>query len=343
MITRRKVIAFLCTLVALLFASCKSTPKEKTETPAPVETPKEETPVEQPKEETPAEQKSDYSESNAALLQKVADARSAAVAAGGDSANPAAFKAAEAEYAVEQKASADDSSKDLSAALNDLVARYNAITSYAQAKAKKDRIDSLNFAGYDQSDYNAGSKILEELSDPVANVSAGSDLYKKADAADKDFDAVLTAGFKAQAKAAREEAYKAKQNADSVKASVSRKADYDAAVALFNKGDSEYVTKNPEGAASSYTASKDSFTKLYTEISDARAKAQAAIDAAKKRVADSESVASTADTTTPLGDTKVEGIEDENAKLLEEDDFSSTSGATEVSETITDDEGVPAK
>lgn len=345
MITRRKVIAFLCTLVALLFASCKSAPKEqkKTETPAPVETPKEETPVEQPKEETPAAPKSDYSESNAALLQKVADARNAAIAAGGDSANPTAYAAAEAEYAAEQKASSDDSSVDLTDALNDLIARYNALSSFAQAKAKKDRVDSLNFASYDQSDYDSGSKILDELSSASSNIAKGTDLYKKADIADREFNAVLNAGFKAQAKAARDEAYKAKQNADSVKASVSRKDEYDAAVALFNKGDSEYVTKNPEGAVTSYTSARDSFTKLYTEISDARAKAQAAIDAAKKRVADSQSVATTADTTAPLGDTKVKGIEDENTKLLEDDDFSSSNGATEVSATITDNEGAPEK
>ena len=66
------------------------------------------------------------------------------------------------------------------------------------------------------------------------------------------------------------------------------------------------------------------FTKLFTEISDARAKAQAAIEAAKKRVSESAEVAVEADNKAPLTDGEVEGIEDEDAQLLSEDDFSAT-------------------
>jgi len=117
MIKRRHVVVILCSAAALLFAACKSTPKaeEKKTTPAPTEETK--TP-----DKTP-ETKNDYSEANAALLKKVEDARSAALAAGADSVNQAGYGAAEAEYETE-KAAVASSTADLSVALNDLIARY---------------------------------------------------------------------------------------------------------------------------------------------------------------------------------------------------------------------------
>src|SRR5574344_731457 len=296
MIRRRHLAVLLCASVALIFAACKSTPKaeEKKETPA-QEQPKTEEPVaeEQPKEETKVETK-DYSEANATLMQKVAAARDEAIAAGAENANPVGYKAAEAEYETEKKASGD-STADLSVALNDLVARYNAMTAYANAKAKKDRIDSLNFASYDQSDYDAGSATLDELSGATANIAKGSDLNKKASQADRQFAAVLTTGFKSLAKTERTAAYNAKVQADSVKAAVSHKDEHNAAVETFRQGDQNYVTGNPEGSIDNYKSAKESFTNLYNTISDARAQAQAKIDAAKKRVADSNAVATEAD------------------------------------------------
>lgn len=339
MIKRIKNVALLCACVALLFAACKSAPKAEPKT-APVETPKQEEKTEE-KVEVPAVVANDYSQSNADLLAKVAAARDAAIAAGAEAANPDGYKAAEVEYDAE-KAAAGDSTADLTVPMNDLIARYNALASFANAKAKKDRIDSLNFASYDQSDYDAASALLDELSAPTANIAKGKDLYDKAGSAENKFDAVLNAGFKAQAKDARTAAFKAKQQADSVKAAVSRKAEYDQGVESFRSGDQNYVTKNPEGAVEQYVAAKDMFTKLYTEISDARAQALAAIEAAKKRVSDSNAVASKADADAPLGDTKVQGIEDPDAKLLEDDDFSSAdSAAVSVDETLS--EGVPEK
>jgi len=127
----------------------------------------------------------------------------------------------------------------------------------------------------------------------------------------------------------------AKKLADGVKASVSRKTDYDAAVKNFKDGDSNYVTGNPEGALANYTKAKESFNGLYNDIADKRAKAQAAIEAAKARVQESENAAIEADAQAPLGDGEVEGIEDENARLLEEDDFTAAENSTvEVSSDI---------
>ena len=312
---------------ALSFIACGSTPEPEA---APVE-PVVEEPVETPAVEEPSE---DYSDANKALLAKVEESRKAAVAAGAEDADPNGLAAADAILEA-QKALADSDAGDMSAVLNDLNDRYLALEAYAKAKAKKDKIDSLDYSGYNKSSYDAGVKILEELARPESNLVPGAARLKQAQSADEAFDAVLNSAFKALAKEERTAAYEAKKLADSVKASVSRKTDYDAAVKNFKDGDSNYVTGNPEGALANYTKAKESFNGLYNDIADKRAKAQAAIEAAKARVQESENVAIEADAQAPLGDGEVEGIEDENARLLEEDDFTAAENSTvEVSSDI---------
>ena len=153
-------------------------------------------------------------------------------------------------------------------------------------------------------------------------VLPGAIQLKNAQTAGAYFDAVLNDAFRALAKDARKKAVASKKNADSVKAAVSRKTDYDKAVKFVTDGDSMFVTGGAEKAVDSYNQAAASFEKLYNDISEKRAQAQAAIDAAKKRVAESEQTAEQADETVPLGDEKVEGIEDEDTQLLESDDFS---------------------
>ncbi|MBE6354836.1 hypothetical protein [Treponema sp.] len=312
---------------ALSFIACGSTPEPEA---APVE-PVVEEPVETPAVEEPSE---DYSDANKALLAKVEESRKAAVAAGAEDADPNGLAAADAVLEA-QKALADSGAGDMSAVLNDLNDRYLALEAYAKAKAKKDKIDSLDYSGYNKPSYDAGVKILEDLARPESNLVPGANRLKQAQSAEGAFDAVLNSAFKALAKEERTAAYEAKKLADGVKASVSRKTDYDAAVKNFKDGDSNYVTGNPEGALANYTKAKESFNGLYNDIADKRAKAQAAIEAAKARVQESENAAIEADAQAPLGDGEVEGIEDENARLLEEDDFTAAENSTvEVSSDI---------
>lgn len=334
----KKLALFVCAFSALSFFACKSTPEEE---PAPVEEEQQEVESEV-QEEIPEEsvepelEAQDFSEANKSLLSDVENARQSAIDSGADKNAAQAFALTEAEYNT-AKLSVQTSTEDMSKLLGDLKNRYDALNLFSQAKSLKNRIDELNFASYDQNSYDEGSKILEELSDPKSLVAFGSTWSSNAQKAKSDFEKVLDLGFRAVARDERTQAFKAKRNADEVKASVSRKADYDKAVSQFSLGDSKYVTKDPEGSIENYRTAKDEFTRLYEEISVLRAKAQAAVDEAKNRVAQSESTAQTADEEVPLGDENVEGIEDENATLLEEDDFSvAESSVVEVSENIDD-------
>ncbi|MCR5218941.1 hypothetical protein [Treponema sp.] len=311
------------TVSAMAFISCGSTPEPEA---APVEPVVEEPAVEEPS--------GDYSDANKELLAKVEESRKAAIAAGAEDADAAGLAAADAILEA-QKALAESDAGDMSDVLLDLNNRYLALEAYAKAKAKKDRIDSLDYSKYNKAAYDGGAKTLADLSKPESNLLPGANRLKQAQSADESFDAVLDSAFKALAKEERTAAYEAKKLADSVKASVSRKTDYDAAVKNFKDGDSNYVTGNPEGALTNYTKAKDSFNGLYNDIADKRAKAQAAIEAAKARVQESENVAIEADAQHPLGDGEVEGIEDENAQLLEADDFTAAENSSvEVSSDI---------
>ena len=81
-----------------------------------------------------------------------------------------------------------------------------------------------------------------------------------------------------------------------------------------------------ESALDYYDEAYDIFASLYEDISEKRAAALAAIEAAKKSVEESAAVAQEADLEAPLtGD--VDGIEDEDAVLLEEDDYANPEDA----------------
>ncbi len=300
------LIFALSSVLALAFFGCKSTPEDDTG---------EET---EPIEKTEEPEVLDFSASNASKITLVDEAREAAVKAGAEKYAQTAFNAAEAEY-LTVKASSADSATDITVAADDLIARYKGLEAYSDALFKKEYIDKNSYSSYDQKDYDDAGIIIDELSKSL--VVTGKDFYEKAASADSKYTLVLATAFKKIANDERAAAVKAKKDADAVKASVSQKELYKAAVDLLNKGDSNYATGNAEDAASDYRSAKDAFTSLAQEVTKAREQALAAIEAAKQRTQNSENLAAEADVKVPLAD-GAEGIEAEDAVLLEEDDFS---------------------
>ena len=312
-----KKIKFIVLAVSLIsavfFASCKSTPEpEPAPSPAPVE-------KESEQESAPVEIIKDYTEENKVSFEKIDSARQSAIDAGAEKVNPLGWAAAEAELKAEQAAFQTTPAADLSIALDDLEARYNALASQAKAVSLKARIDELDFSSYAQSNYNNGCAALDELSLPTANIAKGKDLFAKASMAEESFVSVLKSGFRVLAKAERSDSVLSKKNADS--AAVSKATDYSSAVEKIKAADQNYATGNPEEAYNLYKEASGIFQAIYEDISTKRAAALAAIEAAKAKVANSEAAAKEADQKAPLGDQKVQGIEDADAKLLEDDSF----------------------
>ncbi len=321
-----RIAAILCALTACGFIACKSAPKEE---PAPVEEPVTETPQPQPEPEPepepqpePEPEKADFSEANKALLEKLEEARNKAVEADAKYYYPKEFAAADESGDKVKKDVEENPNTDYSADINDLIARYEALAKAAEAQRMKKRVDEMAFSEFDQAAYDAGSAALDKFgaggsgAEQLVNASAAYDAYKL----------LLNKGFIALAGKERNAALEAKKNADSVKAGVSQKETYGQASDSFKKADSSYVTKDIEGAYEGYKFARETYTALFEKVSAARAAAQAAIERAKQRTADSANYASDADEIAPLT-APVKGIEDENAVLLEEDNLANPDDA----------------
>lgn len=334
---KRNLVVLSCAAAAVLFASCGSTPKaEKKEAQpaAPAET-KVEKPAEQPVQ--PVETVTEKTD-NSSDLAKAASARDAAVAAGADKTTPDQFAAVDVLYKSLQAAA--ETGADTSAGLQDVTARYNALEKYAKALDAKKRVDDLGYASYDQSAYDKGNTAVNSLKDLFINPAAtGAQWLEQADTAYNSYNAVLTTAFKKLAKDERTAAFTAKRNADGIKAGVAAKDSYDAAVQEFRAGDSSYSMQNPESAYNHYQTAQKGFETLYNDVSAKRAAAQAAIDAAKQKAAESAQSAEQADKTAPLTGDNIKGIEAEDAVLLEKQEFADPKAAeADVPADITDSE-----
>ena len=321
-----RITAVFCLLTAFGFVACKSAPKEE---PAPVEEPVVEAPQPEPEPEPqpepepePEPEKPDFSEANKALLEKLEEARNKAVEADAKYYYPNEFASADEAGEKVKKSVEENPSEDYSADINDLIARYEALAKASEAQRMKKRVDEMEFSEFDKAAYDAGSSALDKFSqggsgaEQLVNASAAYDAYKL----------LLNKGFIALAGKERNAALAAKKNADSVKAGVSQKETYGQAADSFKKADSAYVTKDIEGAYEGYKSAKETYTALYEKVSAARAAAQAAIERAKQRTADSANYATDADEIAPLTG-QVKGIEDENAVLLEEDNLANPDDA----------------
>ena len=106
---------------------------------------------------------------------------------------------------------------------------------------------------------------------------------------------------------------------------------------MFQLGDSLYSMQNPKKAYEQYSNCKSLFAVLAKEVSEKREAALKAIEAAKKRVEESANIAAQADARTPI-DEPIEGIEEEETVLLEEDTYENPEDAVIEITTVFEDE-----
>ena len=306
----KKVILVLLSLFTVLFfISCGSKPAEEgTEPEAPE--------VEDTTGISDVVSDLTDADSYAQFLAKINDARKEAIEAGAERNCP------EQMNKLDYLLSGLKDSEDKESAAQSIIDRYKLLSNFSRAKDIKKEIDDNGYASYAKNNYDSGVKNLEKVE---AVFSQESDDYPRtvfvdAENAYKDFNTVINVAYKKIAKEDREVAMEAKKNADSVKAGVARKAEYKEAADLVQTGDSLYAMQSAKKASEKYKDAASKFTYLYEDVSAKRAAAQAAIDEAKKRVAESEKFAEEADVKAPIKE-KVEGIEDEDAVLLEADNY----------------------
>ncbi len=309
----KKVSIILLSIFTLLFfISCGSKPA--------AEEPSPEAPEVTETVEDLAENIADEGISEAAklaqLMEQINDARQAAIDAGADKNCPDQMN--KLDYLLAGLKDSDNPD----AAAKSIIDRYNLLANYSTAVETKKEIDENGYDSYAKNDYNRGVSNLEKVEAAFDADSADFDktVFVAAENAVKDFNTVINVAYKKIAKEERENAMEAKKDADSVKAGVARKAEYKEATDLITTGDSLYAMQNAKKATEKYKEATEKLTYLYKDVSEKRAAAQAAIEEAKKRVAESEKFAEEADVKAPITE-QVEGIEDEDAVLLEADDY----------------------
>ncbi len=314
-----KKILFVLGLSAFLFSSCGSKPKTDDGVSQKIESDISEA-VEETKETVEEVKENIELTDNSEILDSLNSAREAALAGGCESLCPEQFSQAESLYkTLEPQAKAG---ANLGSALDDLKARYEAMEKYSQSLKLKSQIEENAFQSYDNANYEKANSIVESFTDStsLSNIS-GKAMNEKIDGAYKAYKTVIFKAFREKAKVSRTEAFKSKQNADSVKAGVAEKSEYAKAVEEFKSGDASFSIQNPEGALNHYENAKVQFESLYQSVKEKREAAQKAMDEAKKLVEESKNYAENADVESPLEGENIQGIEKQDAVLLEEEKF----------------------
>ena len=269
----KKVSIILLSIFTLLFfISCGSKPAAEDETP---EAPEVTEAVEDLSENIADEGLSEAAKL-AQLMEQINDARQAAIDAGADKNCP--DQMSKLDYLLAGLKDSDNPD----AAAKSIIDRYNLLANFSTAVETKKEIDENGYDSYAKNDYNRGVGNLEKVE---AAFNSNSDDFDKsvfvnAENAVKDFNTVINVAYKKIAKEEREAAMEAKKKADSVKAGVARKTEYNEAADLMQSGDSLYSMQNAKKAAEKYKEANSKFTYLYQDVSEKRAAAQAAIEEA---------------------------------------------------------------
>ena len=257
---------------------------------------------------------------NSSALEKTEAARKAAIEAGADKIAQEQFSAADALY--DSLKNQSETGLDISIPLGDVEKRYLALTAYANALENRKKIEANDLISYDENSYNEGCAALSEFENLNSSTNLlGTLMFDKANMANGKFINVLNKAYKQLAKEARVDAFKAKKDADAVKAGVAAKAEYTKAAEEFKAGDQNYAMQNAESAYTHYLKSTEQFAAVAEKVAEKRAAAQKAIDEAKAKVEAAANYATKADQEKPLEGENIEGIESEDAVLLEDDSY----------------------
>jgi hypothetical protein len=168
--------------------------------------------------------------------------------------------------------------------------RYRSLTLGAEAYRVREEVLRRDFAGFDADNFKRGDEALTAAAGAYEG-AAIKDALSGAAEAKFHYDTVLKAGWAAYAAQVRALAAKERQNAINAKADVAVKADFTGIERVFNQAESAYRSASYEDAVPLYIRSEAGFVALAQAAEEKRRIAQAAIDAAEKKLEESDAAA----------------------------------------------------
>lgn len=172
--------------------------------------------------------------------------------------------------------------------------RYRALAAGAGAFTLREEIVRLDFSGFDADNFKLGEDAFNAALDAYEG-GGPQDALSGASEAKLRFGTALKAGWAAYAAQVRALAQRERQNALNAKADVAVKNDFTAIERIFTQAESSYRREGYEEAVNLYVKSEAGFVALAQAAEEKRRIAQAAIDAAEKKLAESETAAINAD------------------------------------------------
>lgn len=323
----KHLCAVLCGIAALSLVACKSTPKSTADADG---TKKSALTADAAKAAAEkAKKEAEIAKKTEAAIANADSARQAAIDAGAEKYYPKLLNDIDKQYDALKKKIAANPGTDYSAEVAEIAKKYEALEKASLARKMQDDMANLDFdfSSVDKNAAQTGADALKKFNSLNSNAS-GDDLLSSAEAAYNAYKTLLDKGYRAMAARERNDALKAKKDADSVKAAVAKKTkeQYTKAANTFVKADALYSRGSTYDAYSGYKTAKESYLELYEIVKQDREAAQAALEKAKQRVAEAANYSAEADTIAPITE-KVAGIEDENVTLLEKDEFANPNDA----------------
>nr|MBP3282150.1 hypothetical protein [Treponema sp.] len=258
-------------------------------------------------------------------IAEVEVARENALAANADKRYPDYFKAFDAEkdaaVAKFEKDSEDTSKKPNLAVLNGLVAKYNSVETASKATDLKEQLSPLSSSASLAYEFKRAATELDKYS-KLGTKASGATLNSQAEKAYKLYSSLLVNGYPELVKQEKVNVADAKKLAEGENAQVytSTRDSYKESAELYWNALDLDSASDKEAAYNGYKAAKDSYMEQYETAKEKRLEAKSYIEDAEKFISDVASYAVKADSILPLTE-KIPGIEDEDAKMLEDYEF----------------------
>ena len=179
------------------------------------------------------------------------------------------------------------------------------------AEDRKTKIENENLVEFDSESYEKGNALLEEAQKLAENGATSDEILAKAKEANDAYIAVLNAAYEQKARDCKVSVDEARNKCLEIKADRADKKNFDAAQLQYISAEDAFVQKDYEKSYAFYEKALPAFTKIYEVVKEKKSRADAAIERAKNKSAESEQFAQEADEIAPLPE-DAEGFESED-------------------------------